>query len=252
MIFRIGAILTIVASLAFSGCTSSRKLDEMSIQIGVLEQQNRAIEDKLLEADSLNRSLLEALTVFKARTEFADKAGDARLDEISAKLNDALDRMDRLQQSMAALQQGLVRTPVSETSDSSADSTAEGITYVDARKLFDAAFKDMAAGDYALAVLGFKEYIKTFANTDLADDAQFWIGECYYRQGDYSTARDEFLKIEKSFLDSDRMASALYKIGRCYLETGDMVKAKDYFSQTISRFPESAESELAKEKLEGL
>ncbi len=88
-------IAALIVLLAVTGCTSTRQFEEMQLQVNVIEQQNRAIEEKLISVDSLGRSLLEALQVFKARTEFADKAGDARLDEISAKLNDVLDRIER-------------------------------------------------------------------------------------------------------------------------------------------------------------
>jgi len=244
---RLGAIGSICL-LLLMGCASSRKLDEVSLQINVLEQQNRAIEDKLIEADSLGRSLLDALTTFKARTEFTDEAGDARLEELGAKLNDVIDRVERLQQSVAALQQGLLRAPLPAVADSASDTTSGGVVYVDARKLYDGAFSDISAGNYQLAILGFNEYITGFPNTDLTDDAQFWIGECYYRQNDFAPARDEFAKVVSKFPESDRMASALYKLGKCYMETGDKAQAKKYYDETINKFPDTPEAELAKEK----
>lgn len=243
----LGAI-GLLCLLLLTGCTSSRKLDEMSLQMNVLEQQNRAIEDKLIEVDSLGRSLLDALTTFKARTEFTDEAGDARIEELGAKLNDVIDRVERLQQSVTALQQGLMRAPPSAVADSAADTTSGGVVYVDARKLYDGAFADISAGNYQLAILGFNEYITGFPSTDLTDDAQFWIGECYYRQNDFASARDEFAKVVSKYADSDRVASALYKLGKCYMETGDKAKAKKYYDETITRFPDTPEAELAKEK----
>jgi tol-pal system protein YbgF len=239
----------LLALLLVSGCTSTRQLDEMQLQINVLEQQNRAIEESLLAQDSLSRSLLEALQVFKARTEFADKAGDARLDEISARLNDVLDRIERVQQSVAGLQQGLLSASAESIRDSASDTAAAGFTYIDAKRLFDRAFKDMASGDYSLAILGFKEYVKTFPETHLTDDAQFWIGECHYRQQDYATAAAEYARVEESYADSDKMASALYKLGRCHGELGETARAREYFEQTVARFPNTQEAELASEKL---
>jgi tol-pal system protein YbgF len=240
----------LIAVLLALGCTSSRQIEEIQLQVSVLEQQNRAIEERLIAQDSLSRSLLEALQVFKARTEFADEAGDARLDEMSAKLNDIIDRIERVQQSVAGIQQGLIKAPRELAQDSTSDTTQDAITYVDAKKLFDRAFKDMATGDYSLAVLGFREYIKTFPETDATDDAQFWIGECFYRQSDFVAARNEYSKVENDYPDSDKMASALYKVGRCYEETGQSSEARRYFESTVSRFPETQEAELAKEKIQ--
>lgn len=242
-------IAALIVLLAVTGCTSTRQFEEMQLQVNVIEQQNRAIEEKLISVDSLGHSLLEALQVFKARTEFADKAGDARLDEISAKLNDVLDRIERLQQSVAGIQQGLIKTPAESGQDSASDTMTAGFTYIDARKLFDRAFKDMASGDYSLAILGFNEYVKTFPETDLTDDAQFWIGECHYRQQNFTGAATEYGKVEKNYPDSDKMPSALYKLGRCYEEQGETAKARKYFEDTAARFPDTQEAELAVEKL---
>jgi tol-pal system protein YbgF len=238
----------LVVSLVTLGCASSRKLDQISLQTSVLEKQNQAIENKLIELDSVSKSLLEALTIFKARTEFSDKSGDARLEEISSKLNDVIDRMERLEQSFAALQSGILKTPITPASDTTADSTG-GISYVDAKKLYDTAFKDMASGNYALAILGFREYVKAFPKTDLSDDAQFWVGECHYRQTDYAMAKEEYLKAEKDYPGSDKMPSVLYKLGRCFQETGDNKSAKKYYESVVAKFEGSAEAELAKEKL---
>ncbi len=234
-----------------AGCTSSRQLDEISLRMTVIEQQNRSIEDKLIELDSLSETLLEALTVFKARTEFSDEAGDARLEEISSKLNDVLDRAERLQDDLTALQLGLTKTQIADSAAVGTDTAAEKLTYVDASKLFDRAFKDLTAGDYALAVLGFTEYVKLYPKTDQADDAQFLIGEAYYRQKDYSRAKSAYIDAEKSYPDSDRMPTVLYKLGRCYQELGDKKNAKKYFNLTIDKFPETQEAELAKGKLGG-
>ncbi len=243
-------IAALLVLLAVTGCTSTRQLEQLQLQVNVIEQQSRAIEEKLISVDSLGHSLLEALQVFKARTEFADKAGDARLDEISSKLNDVLDRIERLQQSVAGLQQGLIKAPAESGQDSASDTMTAGFTYVDAKKLFDRAFKDMASGDYSLAILGFREYIKTFPETDLTDDAQFWIGECFYRQQDFSTAATEYALMEHSYPSSDKMPSALYKLGRCFEELGDTARAKGYFEDTVARFPDTQEAELAAEKLQ--
>ena len=248
MLRYLSGVLSIVLILA-AGCASQRKINNLSLQMSVIEQQNKAIEEKLIEVDSVGMELLEALRVFTARSEFVEKTGDALLEETDAKLNDLLDRLERLQQSVASLQQGLVKAPLPESGDSSIDSTQTGISYVDARKLYDTAFKDLTAGDYQLAILGFNEYIETFPNTDLTDDAQFWIGECYYRQKDYSSAEKEFSKIETGYPNSDKMASVLYKLGRCCEETGNGKKAKEYFKSTVEKYPGTPEAELAKDKL---
>jgi len=246
------ALLALALCLVSVGCTSTRQLDKLSLQMDVIEEQNNAIVEKLIEADSLNRTLLEALNTFKARTEFTDKAGDARLDEVSAKMNDLIDRTERLQQSIAALQTGLVSSPRDTSASGSADTSQAVRTLVDARAVYDQAFKDMSSQNFALAILGFTEYVKSFPNTDRTSVAHSWIGECHYRQDAFKAALEQYRIIESKYKDSEKLSSSFYKIARCNEELGDSAEAIKYYEKTIGDFPESIEADLAKGKLDSL
>ena len=55
-------------------------------------------------------------------------------------------------------------------------------------RMFDTARADYAAGQWTLAVTGFDAFLKTFPRSEMADDAQFHIGESYYAQNRWTDA----------------------------------------------------------------
>jgi len=84
------------------------------------------------------------------------------------------------------------------------------------QRLYDEAFGDYTAGRWALAITGFDTYIKTFPRSDLADDAQFYIGAALQFEGKYQDAVAAFDKVIVNYPGSNSVPQALYKRGACY------------------------------------
>ncbi len=53
------------------------------------------------------------------------------------------------------------------------------------QRMFNTALGDFTAGQWALCIQGFDMYLRSFARTDAADDAQWYIGECHYNDGKF-------------------------------------------------------------------
>jgi len=91
----------------------------------------------------------------------------------------------------------------------------------------------------------YREALASFANllamddkNSLADNAQYWIGECYYALGNYNQAVAEFQKV-LSFTRSNKSDAALLKLGLCYIRLGDRTQARSELEQLIANFPRS-------------
>ncbi|MDO9391741.1 MAG: tol-pal system protein YbgF [bacterium] len=117
------------------------------------------------------------------------------------------------------------------------------------KKLYDASYLDITKGNYDLALAGFNEFIKRFPKHDLADNAQYWIGEGYYAQKKYEPALTEFEKVVGNYPGKDKEPAALYKIGLCLQEMSDKAKARQYWQLLVKKYPKSPEAALAKDKL---
>jgi tol-pal system protein YbgF len=109
--------------------------------------------------------------------------------------------------------------------------------------------KLLKAGEVGQAILEFEKYIREFPHSELADNAQYWIGEAYYAQREFSRALAEFQKVLSSFPGADKVPDALYKIGLSYLEMGQKEKARAELKKLISLYPESAPASLARKKM---
>jgi len=136
-----------------------------------------------------------------------------------------------------------------QVSDREPDPTS---TEGQAKRVYDQAYLDLTRGNYSLAILGFKEFVRRVPESDMADNAQYWIGESYYAQGDFRQAVREFGKVMDKYAYGDKVPSALLKTGFAKLQLGDRSEAVSYFRQVSDEYPESEESRLAKDKLRSI
>jgi tol-pal system protein YbgF len=113
------------------------------------------------------------------------------------------------------------------------------------RIAYDTAFLDMTRGNYKLAIDGFRSFIENNGSSQLMDNAQYWIGECYYALGDLHKAIEEFERVVDNYPRGNKIPSALFKIGKCYYEQGDMKAARKYFQSVVDGYPSSDEAHLA-------
>ncbi len=101
----------------------------------------------------------------------------------------------------------------------------------------------------------FQEFVKKYKDSQLYDNALFWIGQIYYTKGQYekaiNTFQDLINKCETGQIkDCNKLPDALLKISYSYLKIGEKEKAKHYFQKIIEKYPDSEEAKIAKRKLE--
>lgn len=97
---------------------------------------------------------------------------------------------------------------------------------------------------YNEAISLFSELLLSEPNNSLADNCQYWIGECYYGLENYNQAVTEFEKIF-SFPNSNKSDDAQLKLGLCYVRLGDMNQARAEFDRLLAIHPNSEYVSLA-------
>jgi tol-pal system protein YbgF len=107
-------------------------------------------------------------------------------------------------------------------------------------------------GEYDRAVQLFREFLRTNADSPLAANAHYWIGESYYALGDYSQAILQLNQVRQNYPKSDRVPPALLKIGLAFLQMGNKNEARLAFQKVVNDYPSSAEAAQAREKLRSL
>lgn len=123
---------------------------------------------------------------------------------------------------------------------------------LDPEQLYRSAYEDYLRGNYDLALDGFQEYLRRFPTSDLADNAQYWIGECYDAQGRSQEALGAFSKVLEQYPSSDKAAAAQLKVGLINLRLGDEGQGVVHLQYVVYEHPGTREAELAREKLRTL
>jgi len=120
--------------------------------------------------------------------------------------------------------------------------------FISPQQVYNTAYSDYLKGNYQLAIEGFRQYIENFRESPLADNAQYWIGECYFSQGDYLKAIEEFNKLILNFPQGDKVPAAYLKKGYSYFALGKKEEGIAVLKLLISKFTESEEAKLAEQK----
>jgi tol-pal system protein YbgF len=114
---------------------------------------------------------------------------------------------------------------------------------------YDNALRLFRSGQYNAARDEFKSYLQKYPKSDLADNAQFWLGECYYAEKSYGEAIAAYEKTIKEYPKSDKVSSALLKQGMAFLELGDSTAGKILLKKVVKEYPNSNQAKIAKSKL---
>ncbi len=111
------------------------------------------------------------------------------------------------------------------------------------------AYETLQKGNLEVARGKFEAFLKQYPNTELSDNAQFWIGETYYLKKDFEKAILEYEKAIVKYPEGDKIPAALFKQALAFLELGDKSNARNLLKRVLEKYPHSDQAEMAKKKL---
>jgi tol-pal system protein YbgF len=114
------------------------------------------------------------------------------------------------------------------------------------------AYRDYGAGNYDLALQELKDYVRYFPQTQLAPNAQYYIGDIYYRRKDYDNAITAFDAVLEHFSDNNKTPDAHLMKGRSLLAENKRDAAAREFKEIIAKYPDSDAAAKAKSLLKEL
>jgi tol-pal system protein YbgF len=123
---------------------------------------------------------------------------------------------------------------------------------VSADTLYSNGLRDIQSGKYELARSEFQDYLKHYGSTDLASNAQFYIGEIAYKQKNYQQAVTEYDKVLNNYPKSFKLSSALLHRGLAFLELGQKSSGIRDLREVVRRFPGGEDDRYARAKLKEL
>ncbi|HEY6641156.1 tol-pal system protein YbgF [Povalibacter sp.] len=119
----------------------------------------------------------------------------------------------------------------------------------DDRANYQAAFDLLKDGKYPEAAAAFKQFLVTFPNSQLLDNAQYWLGESHYVTKQYQDALRAFRTVIEKYPDSRKLPDALLKIGYCNYELKNWGEARAALDQVVKQYSDTTAGRLARERL---
>jgi tol-pal system protein YbgF len=117
-------------------------------------------------------------------------------------------------------------------------------------------YKDALAlikqGRCTQAVPKLRDFIRRNPKSVVADNAQYWIGACYYDQKDYSRSIIELNDLVLKYQKGDKVPAALLMMADAFADSGDKIDARLVLQKLISQHGSSPEAEAARQKLQSL
>ncbi|HWB86823.1 MAG TPA: tetratricopeptide repeat protein [Bryobacteraceae bacterium] len=275
MFRRICALMLCVAPAA--SFAASREIQELQRDVGLLQEQVKALQrsqDQSLAAlttlvqqalDAANKANTSVAVIQSSITQnLRDQEGKvvAPVVNIGQRMDQMSNDFRTLQQSVADLT-GLINRMQAQLNDVSTavktmqapaappppagspsgpgasltPGAASGPPPMSASDLYTNAYRDRAGGKADLALQEFSDYLKWYGNTDLAPNAQYYIGDIHFTQGRYDDALREFDLVLEKYPDNNKTADALYMKGMTLLKLQRKTDGASEFKQLISRFP---------------
>ena len=128
---------------------------------------------------------------------------------------------------------------------SSGKPLSEDDLYAASKKAFD-------EKNFEKAREGFQKLLETYPKSQHADNAQFWIGEIYYREKWYEKSILEYQKVIEKYPKGNKVPASLLKQGLAFSNIGDKANARLILQELAKKYPKSNEATIAKQKLKDL
>jgi tol-pal system protein YbgF len=159
-----------------------------------------------------------------------------------AKVSKQLDDMQAAQQNITNPQPGATGAPSGPGASSQPQAPPPDA-------LYNAALSDFNAGKNDLSSQEFAQYLQVYGNTDLAGNAQFYLGEIQYRQGNLQGAVVSYNKVLDQYPGGNKAAAAQLKKGLALLDLGQRNQGVQELRSLITRYPKSPEAAQARDRL---
>jgi tol-pal system protein YbgF len=246
--------------------------------------QDHAVMKTLVEQSSDNVNKLGAtMNSLQKSVQDVQANSGARLDTMSTQVQGLSDNLEEIKSRLGKLNQQLVDlqnsvqsldakissgapTPVTGTATptssvapvkpigagSSPSTSVIPAGAPSADTLYSNGLRDITSGKYDLANSEFQDYLKYYGDTDLASNAQFYLGEISYKQKKYDQAVAAYDKVLTNYPKSFKLGPARLRKGMALIELGQKTAGVRELREVVRRYPGSDEDRLARAKLKEL
>lgn len=116
-------------------------------------------------------------------------------------------------------------------------------------ELYESSLAQYREGKYEKALAGFESFLKKYPQNELADNAQFWTGECYMAMGKYEQAILAYQEVIKNYPKGNKVPNAMLRQALAFYEINDKISSSLLLKKIIKNYPDSTEAKIAEAKL---
>ena len=269
----------------------AREIIELQRDVTSLLQGQKEIATQVTQDHTVMRTLIEqsndtvgklngTMSGLQKSVQDVQANSGARLDTMSTQVQGLSDNLEEIKSRLGKLNQQLVdlqgtiqnidskisggavapggTVPTSAPTGSSLQPTgsptasSSGSPAPNADTLYSNGLRDITSGKYDLARSEFQDYLKYYGDTDLASNAQFYLGEIAYSQRQYSQAVAEYEKVLTNYPKSFKLAPARLKKGMALIELGQKSSGVKELREVVKRYPGTEEERRARARLKEL
>ena len=264
------AVLAFVALTAHPALAANKDIERLQIQVATLQAQlndmQKVAEDSLREIRRLNEVLAEQNAFLRKGVQdqrVQDEAVSSTLKDLADRLSEVTERLQTMSVAQAsAAAAAPTMGPTAPAGGSPYPSTAGNAGAVPAgpsatpaatppapRELYSQAYADYARGNFDLAIQEYTEYLRSYPDTELSGNAQYWIGECLYSKQKFAEAIEAWNELFRQYPSSAKLPDARFKKGMALERLGRRSQALIEYRTVAERYPNSDAGKKAREKL---
>ncbi len=216
----------------------NNKLSILEQRIVVLEREKlKSLADLRAETSRLLDKVRQEINNFRKSQRFFIEELESLKNDASVITNDNEKAQRAIRRNSMRIQQLLKRTgdqilALEELQKffKSSINTATSISPQE-KTAFNKVFQQYKKKNFKSALLGFEDFRKNFPDSELNDDAMFFVAYIYFLTGQYQDSSLRFFELLEQYPESKRTNDAKWWLGISLERTGDLNGALDLFRE---------------------
>jgi len=239
---------------------AKKEIIRLQADVSILQQQVRALKkdfdseiavlralvEKLYDQSGRVQASLEQLRSFNQQNQATVGAKVESMDTQFSVVNTGIDMV------MGRINKLSIQLAETKTHVEALDAPSRAGGPVTPEELYNSAYGDFIKGSYDLARQGFQEYVNHYPDTELSDNALYWVGETFYVDRKFDKAVDAFDRVIQLYPKGDKAAATILKKGFSYLELKNNKAGIKELRWLIRKYPSSNSAKLAKARLKSM
>jgi tol-pal system protein YbgF len=263
----------------------AREIIELQRDVTSLLQGQKDLQTQMTQDHTIQKTLIEqstdtvgklnsTMSSLQKSVQDVQANSGTRLDTMSTQVQGLSDNLEEIKSRLGKLNQQLVDlqnsvssidarlaggNPTGAPGGAASPAPAPGAASAaptgpapSADTLYSNGLRDITSGKYELARSEFQDYLKHYGDTDLASNAQFYLGEIAYSQHQYDQAVSEYDRVLTNYPKSFKLAPAHLKKGMALIELNQKTAGVKELREVVKRYPGTEEERRARAKLKDL